>query len=131
MVRAFQRSHVRPALIQTITRPLGGEAIAAAILPLAPVLQHVVITSGDETKEKNNMANGHNTLLVIMICAKYDPDSDALSTLKFPVPTEAFKRVSELTTKDEHVRALNNILDTNNVLRIPGSEHNMLVMSRD
>ncbi len=77
------------------------------------------------------MANGHNTLLVIMICAKYYPDSNALSTLKFPVPTEAFKRVSELTTKDERVRALNNILDTNNVLRVPGSEHNMLVMSRD
>jgi hypothetical protein len=57
-------------------------------------------------KEKNNMANGYNTLLAIMICAKHDPGSNALSALNFPVPTEAFKRVSELTTKDEHVRAL-------------------------
>ena len=76
------------------------------------------------------MANGYNTLLA-MICAKHDPNSDALSALNFPVPTEAFKRVSELTTKDKRVRALKNILDTNNALRIPGSERNMLVMSRD
>jgi hypothetical protein len=54
-----------------------------------------------------------------------------LTAFNFPVPTEAFKRASELTTKDEHDRALKNILDTNNALRIPGSEHDMLVMSWD
>jgi hypothetical protein len=75
------------------------------------------------------MATGYNTLLTIMICAEYYPDTDALTAFNFPVPTEAFKRASELTTKDEHDRALKNILDTNNALRIPGSEHDMLVMS--
>ena len=105
-------SSSHPDDYRTVLSRLGGEAIAAAILPPAPVFQHVVVTSSDETKEKNNMANGYNTLLAIMICAKHDPDSNALSALNFPVPTEAFKRVSELTTKDEHVRALKNILDT-------------------
>ncbi len=108
---------------------LGGEAITAAILPPAPILQLVVVTSGDKTKEKNNMANGYNTLLAIMICAKHDPDSNALSALNFPVPTEAFKRVSELTTKDERVRALKKTYWT--LMGVPGSEHNMMVMSRD
>jgi hypothetical protein len=77
------------------------------------------------------MATGYNTLINIMICAEYDPDSDVLSALKFPEPTEAFKRISELTTKDEHVGALKNMIDTNNSMRAPGSEHNMLVMMRD
>jgi hypothetical protein len=66
-----------------------------------------------------------------MICVKYGPDSNVSSPLNFPVPTEAFKHVSKLTTKDERVRALKNILDTNNALPVPGSEHNMLVMSQD
>ena len=52
------------------------------------------------------MANGYNTLLAIMICVKYGPDSNVSSPLNFPVPTEAFKHVSKLTTKDERVRAL-------------------------
>jgi hypothetical protein len=106
-----------------------GAAIAATMLPPAPVLQQVVITSGDKTKEKNNMATGYNTLLTIMIC-EYDPNSDVLSAFNLPMPTEAFKPVSKLTTKDEHVHALKNILDTNKALRVPRSEHNMLVMSR-
>ncbi len=124
-------SSSHPDNYRTLLSRLGGEAIAATILPSAPVLQQVVITSGNETKEKNNMANRYNTLLTILICAKYDPNSDALSNLNFPVPTEAFKCVSKLTTKAEQVHALKNILDTNNALRVPGSEHNMLVMSRD
>ena len=41
-----------------------------------------------------------------MICVKYGPDSNVSSPLNFPVPTEAFKHVSKLTTKDERVRAL-------------------------
>ena len=36
-----------------------------------------------------------------------------------------------LTSKDEHVRALKQMLDTNNMMRGPGSEHNMLIMSQD
>lgn len=128
-VSCISSSH--PDNYQTLlSRLSGGAAIAAAILPLAPVIQHVIITSGNETKEKNNMAIGFNTLITILICAKYDPDSDVLSDLSFPEPTEAFKRVSELSTKDERVRALKNMLDTNNALRVPGSEHYMLVMSR-
>jgi hypothetical protein len=115
----------------TLLSRLGGAAIAAAILPPVPVPQQVIITTSDETKERNNMAVGYHTLLTIMICAAYDSDSDVLSDLKFPTPTEAFKRVSELATKDERVRALKNMLDTNNTLRVPGSEHNMLIMSRD
>ena len=35
-----------------------------------------------------------------MICAEYDPESNVLSDLDFPAPTEAFKRVSMLVTKD-------------------------------
>ena len=66
-----------------------------------------------------------------MICAEYDPESNVLSDLDFPAPTEAFKRVSELATKDKRVRALKNMLDTNNALRVAGSEHNMLIMSRN
>jgi len=124
-------SSSHPDDYQTLLSRLGGAAIAAAILPPAPVLQQVTITSSDETKEKNNMAVGYHTLLTIMICAKYDPDSDVLSNLKFPVPTEAFKRIPQLATKDEHVCALKNMLDTNNALRVAGSEHNMLIMSRD
>jgi len=77
------------------------------------------------------MAVGYNTLLTIMICAEYDPESDVLSDLGFPAPTEAFKRVSMLATKDECVRALKQMLDTNNMMRGPGSEHNMLIMSRE
>ena len=77
------------------------------------------------------MATEYNTLLTIMICAEYVPDSNVLSAFNFPVHTEAFKRISKLTTKDERVRALKNIMDTNNALRVPGSEHNMLVMSQD
>jgi hypothetical protein len=64
-----------------------------------------------------------------MICAEYDPKSDVLSNLDFPVPTEAFKRISMLATKDERVRALKQMLDTNNMMHGPGSEHNMLIMS--
>jgi len=105
--------------------------IAAAILPPVPILQQVIITSSDETKDKNNMAIGYNTLITIMICAEYDPERDVLSNLGFPAPTEAFKRVSMLTTKDEHVRAHKQMLDTNNMMRGPGSEHIMLIMSRD
>jgi len=126
-------SSSHPDDYRTLFSRLGGAAIAAAILPPAPFLQQVIITSSDETKEKNNMAVGHHTLLTIMICARsrYDPESDVWSDLKFPAPTEAFKRVSELATKDECVHTLKNMLDTNNMLRVPGSEHNMLIMSRD
>ena len=77
------------------------------------------------------MAVGYNTLLTIMICAEYDPESDVLSDLGFSAPTEAFKRVSMLATKNERVRALKQMLDTNNMMSGPGSEHNMLIMSRD
>ena len=135
MDHVFQRSHVRLALTQTNLRTLlsrlGRAAIAAAILPPAPILQQVIITSSDETKDKNNMAVGYHTLLTIMICAEYDPESDVSSVLNFPAPTEAFKRISMLATKDERVRALKQMLDTNNMMRGPGSEHNMLIMSRD
>ena len=124
-------SSSHPDDYQTLLSCLGGAAIAAAILPPVPVLQQVIVTSSDKTKEKKNMAVGYHTLLTIMICAKYDPDSDLLSDLKFPAPTEAFKLVSELATKDERVRILKNMLDTNNALHVPGSEHNMLVVSRD
>jgi len=98
---------------QTLLSRLSGAAIAAAILPPAPILQQVIITSSDETKDKNNMAVGYHTLLTIMICAEYDPESDVLSDLDFPAPTEAFKRISMPATKDECVRALTQILDTN------------------
>jgi hypothetical protein len=129
VVSCTSSSH--PDNYRTLLSHLGGAANAAAILPPAPVLQQVIITSSEETKEKKNIAVGYHTLLTIMICAKYDPDSDVLSDLKFPAPTEAFKRVSKLATKDERVRALKNILDTNNALRVAGLEHNMLIMSRD
>ena len=71
MDHVFQWSHVRLALTQTIIRPyfLGGAEIAAAILPLAPILKQVIITSSDEMKDKNNMAVEYHTLLTIMICA--------------------------------------------------------------
>jgi hypothetical protein len=104
VVSCMSSSH--PDDYQTLLSRLGGAAIAAAILPPAPVLQQVITTTSDQTKEKNNMAVGYHTLLNIMICATYDPDSDMLSDLKFPTPTEAFKHVSELATKDERVRAL-------------------------
>ena len=74
------------------------------------------------------MAVGYHTLLTFMICAKYEPKCNVLSNLKFPAPTEAFKHISELATKDECVRALKQMLDTNNTLRVPGSEHNMFIM---
>ena len=87
-------SSSHPDEYQTLLSRLGGAAIAAAILPPVHILQQVIITSSDETKDKNNMAFGHNTLLTIMICAEYDPESDVLSDLNFPGPTEAFKRSS-------------------------------------
>jgi hypothetical protein len=59
------------------------------------------------------------------------PESDVLSDLGFPAPTEAFKCVSMLATKNERVRALKQMLNTNKMMRGPGSEHNMLIMSRD
>jgi len=124
-------SSSHPDDYQTLLSSRGGAAIAAAILPPAPILQQVSITSSDETKDKNNMAVGYHTLLTIMICAEYDPESDVLSDLDFPAPTEAFKRVSMIATKDERVRALKQMLDTNNTMRGPGSEHNMLIMSGD
>jgi len=93
-------SSSHPGDYQTLLSRLGGAAIAAAILPPAPILQQVIITSSDETKDKNNMAIGYHTLLTIMICAEYDPESDVFSDLDFPAPTEAFKRVSMLVTKD-------------------------------
>jgi hypothetical protein len=124
-------SSSHPDEYQTLLSRLGGAATATAILPPTPAPQQVIITSSDEMKDKNNMAVGYNTLLTIMICAEHDPDSDVLSDLSFPEPTEAFKRVSTLATKDERVRALKQMLDTNNTLRGPGSEHNMLIMARD
>jgi len=51
--------------------------------------------------------------------------------IDFHAPTEEFKRVSMIATKDERVRALKQMLDTNNTMRGPGSEHNMLIMSGD
>jgi hypothetical protein len=77
------------------------------------------------------MATGYNTLITIMICANYYPNSNVLSALKFPEPTEAFKCVSELPTKDEHVCALKNMINTNNSMHAPRSAHNMLVIMRD
>jgi len=77
------------------------------------------------------MATGYNTLLTILIYAEFDPDSNVLSALSFLEPTEAYKCVSKLTTKDECVLGLKNMMDTNNALCVPGSEHNMLIMSRD
>jgi hypothetical protein len=124
-------SSSHPDDYQTLLSRLGGAAIAAATLPPAPILQQVIITSSNETKNKNNMAVGYHTLLTIMICAEYDRESDVLSDLSFPVPTEAFKRVSMLATKDERVRALKQMLDTNNTMHGPGLEHNMLIMSQD
>jgi len=62
-------SSSHPDEYQTLLSRLGGAAIAAAILPPVHILQQVIITSSDETKDKNNMAFGHNTLLTIMICA--------------------------------------------------------------
>jgi len=66
-----------------------------------------------------------------MICAEYDPKSDVLSNLDFPALTEAFKCISMLATKDERVRTLKQMLDTNNMICGPGSEFNMLIMSQD
>ena len=82
-------SSSHPDDYRTLLSRLGGAAIAAAILPAVPVLQQVIITTSDETKEKNNMAVGYHTLLTIMICVTYDPDRAVLSDLKFPTPTEA------------------------------------------
>ena len=124
-------SNSHPDDYRTLLSRLGGAATIAATPPPAPVPQQIIITSNEETKEKNTMAVGYHTLLNIMTCAKYDPDSDALTDIKFPEPTDAFKRLFELTTKDERVRSLKNMLDTNNSMRPPGSEHNMLIMSRD
>ncbi len=123
-------SSSHPEDYQTLLSRLGGAAVTVAIPPPVPVQQYVV-QSSNEKKEINNMATGYNTLITIMICANYDPNSNVLSILKFPKPTEAFKRVSKLTTKDERVRALKNMIDTNNLMRAPGSERNMLVMMRD
>ena len=92
-------SSSHPDDYQTLLSHLGGAASAAAILPPAPILQQVIITSSDKTKDKNNMAVGYHTLLTIMICAEYDPESNVLSDLDFPVPTEAFKRVSMLNLR--------------------------------
>ncbi len=92
-------SSSHPEDYQTLLSRLGGAAVTVAVPPPAPVQQYVVQFS-DKKKEINNMATGYNTLITIMICADYNPDSDVLSTLKFPEPTEAFKRVSKLTTKD-------------------------------
>jgi hypothetical protein len=64
---------------RTLLSRLGGAATAAAIPPPALAPQQFIITSNEETKEKNTMAVGYHTLLIIMICAKYDPDNDALS----------------------------------------------------
>jgi len=36
-----------------------------------------------------------------------------------------------LATKDERVHTLQQILNTNNMMRGPGSEHDMLIMSQD
>jgi hypothetical protein len=124
-------SSSHPEDYQTLLSCLGGAAVAAVVLLPAPVLQQYVVQSSDEKKEINNMATGYNTLITILICVEYDPDSNVLSAPKFPEPTEAFKRISELTTKDERVRALKNMIDTNNLMRAPGSEHNMLVMMGD
>ncbi len=124
-------SSSHPDNYQTHLSRLGGAAIAAAILPPVPILQQVIITSSNETKDKNNMAVGYHTLLTILIYAEYDPKSYVLSDLNFPAPTEACKRVSMLATKDERVHVLKHMLDTNNSLRVPGSEHHMLIMSRD
>ena len=124
-------SSSHPDDYRTLLSRLGGAATIAAIPPPAPVPQQIIITSNEETKEKNTMAVGYHTLLNIMTCAKYDPDSNALTDIKFPEPTDAFKRLFELTTKDERIRSLKNMLDTNNSMRPPGSEHNMLIMSRD
>ena len=54
-------SSSHPDDYRTLLSRLGGEAIPVAILPPAPVLQHVIVTSGDETKEKNYMANGYRS----------------------------------------------------------------------
>jgi len=112
MDHVFQQSRVRLALTQTNIRPYfpasAGPRLLQPFFPWRP-----------------------NTLLTIMIYAEYHPKSDVLSNLGFPAPTEAFKRVSMLTTKDERVRALKQMLDTNSMMRGPGSEHNMLIMSRD
>jgi len=75
-------SSSHPDDYQTLLSRLGEATIAAAILPPAPILQQVIITSSDETKDKNNMAVGYHTLLTIMICAKYDPESDVLRLQK-------------------------------------------------
>ena len=56
-VSCISSSH--PDNYQTLlSRLSGGAAIAAAILPLAPVIQHVIITSGNETKEKTTWLLG-------------------------------------------------------------------------
>ena len=99
-------SSSHPDDYRTLLSRLGGAATIAAIPPPAPAPQQIIITSNEETKEKNTMAVGYHTLLNIMTCAKYDPDSDALTDIKFPEPTDAFKRLFELTTKDERVRSL-------------------------
>jgi hypothetical protein len=127
-VSCMSSSHLED--YQTLLSRLSRAAVTIALPPPAPVQQYV-IQSSNEKKEINNMATGYNTLITIMICAEYDPNSNVLSALKFHEPTEAFKRVSELTTKDEHVRALKNMIDTNNLMCAPGSEHNMLVMMQD
>ncbi len=101
-------SSSHPEDYQTLLSRLGGAAVTVTIPPPLPVQQYV-IQSSDKKKEINNMATGYNTLITIMICAEYDPDSDVLSALKFPEPMEAFKRISELTTKDERVVALKNM----------------------
>ncbi len=127
-VSCMSSSH--PDDYQTLLSRLGGAAVTVAV-PLPVPVQQYVDQSSNEKKEINNMATGYNTLITIMICAKYDPDSDVLSALKFLEPTEAFKCVSELTTKDECVHALKNMINTNNSMRAPGSEHNMLVIMQD
>jgi len=50
-------SSYHPDEYQTLLSCLGGAAISAAILPPAPILQQVIITSCDETKDKNKSNN--------------------------------------------------------------------------
>ena len=80
---AVSTSSSHPDDYQTLLSRLGGAAIAAAILPPALVLQQVVITSGDETKERKKWPLG------MILSSPSSVHFSACSIVLLPMPLHA------------------------------------------